>query len=66
LARVPDAPKIYHIVHVDKLSSIVGAGGIFCDAEMERRKPVGTTIGMTTIKERRLRLPVRCHRAPCG
>ena len=51
---VPAQPKIYHIVHVDRLPSIVAAGGLLCDAEMARREPVGTTIGMNDIKRRRL------------
>lgn len=51
---IPIAPKIYHIVHVDRLASIVADGCLWCDAEMNRRKPVGTTIGMDDIKRRRL------------
>jgi hypothetical protein len=50
---IPDEPKIYHIVHVDRLASII-AGGLWCDAEVVRRTPPGTTIGMNAIKERRL------------
>jgi ssDNA thymidine ADP-ribosyltransferase, DarT len=44
---VPDRPKIYHIVHVDNLSSIVADGCLWSDAVM--------------IKADRLRLPVDCH-----
>jgi hypothetical protein len=51
---VPVRPKIYHIAHVDRLSSIIGSGGLWCDAEVVRNKPAGTTIGMNSIKERRL------------
>lgn len=51
---VPDQPKIYHIVHVDRLSSIVADGCLWCDAEIARREPPGTTIGMNDIKQRRL------------
>jgi hypothetical protein len=50
---IPTAPRIYHIVHVDRLTSII-AGGLWCDAEVVRRAPPGTTIGMNTIKRRRL------------
>lgn len=53
---VPAQPRIYHIVHVDRLPSIIAAGGLLCDAEMARREPVGTTIGMNDIKRRRLEL----------
>lgn len=51
----PTDPKIYHIVHVDRLPSIVADGGLLCDAEMAERQPSGTTIGMNDIKQRRLR-----------
>jgi hypothetical protein len=47
-------PKVYHIVHVDRLASIVADGYLWCDAEIVRRNPAGTTIGMTSIKRRRL------------
>ena len=53
---VPAQPRIYHIVHVDRLPSIIAAGGLLCDAEMARREPIGTTIGMNDIKRRRLEL----------
>ena len=52
------APKIYHIVHVDRLPSILAAGQLWCEAEVVRRAAahpgMGTTIGMNSIKERRL------------
>jgi hypothetical protein len=50
----PDDPKLYHIVHVDRLPSIVANGGLLCDAEVAERGPIGTTIGMNDIKQRRL------------
>ena len=50
----PAEPKIYHIVHVDRLPSIIADGVLWCDAEIERRAPPGTTIGMNKIKRRRL------------
>ena len=53
--QVPQQPKIYHIVHVDRLASIVADGYLWCDAEIERRAPSGTTIGMNSIKVRRRR-----------
>ena len=47
--------KIYHIVHIDKLSSIISNGCLFSDAIMnEREIQKGTTIGISTIKARRL------------
>ena len=57
---VPAEPKIYHIVHVDNLSSIVAAGGLLSDARMAQREGA-TVIGMAEIKRRRLRLPLSCH-----
>lgn len=51
---VPARPKIYHIVHVDNLASIVADGEIMCDAAMAARANPGTTIGMGNIKHRRL------------
>lgn len=52
---VPANPKIYHIVHVDRLASIVAEGMLLCDAAIAARAVPGTTIGMNTIKQRRLR-----------
>lgn len=51
---VPAQPKVYHIVHVDRLASIVADGRLSCDAEIARRAPPGTMIGMSGIKQRRL------------
>ena len=52
------APKIYHIVHVDRLPSIIADGSLWCDAEIARRTEanadIGTMIGMNSIKQRRL------------
>lgn len=60
---VPANPKIYHIVHVDNLASIIAAGGLLSDAEMAGR-PGGTVIGMGRIKARRLNeLSLSCHPA---
>lgn len=59
---MPASPKIYHIVHVDRLASILAAGGLLCDAEIVRADADGTTIGMGSIKQRRLNeLRLGCH-----
>ena len=59
---VPTEPKIYHIVHVDRLASIVSDGYLWSDAEARRSGVGGTTIGMDHIKERRLnRLVLTSH-----
>lgn len=59
---VPAQPKIYHIVHADRLSSIVEDGCLLCDAEVLRCSSPGTSIGISKIKERRLNeLTLSCH-----
>jgi len=58
---VPRNPKIYHIVHVDRLPSIAKDGFLWCDAEISRSGRPGTTIGMGCIKERRLALGLSSH-----
>lgn len=51
---VPQNPKIYHILHLDRLASVVQEGGLYCDSEIIRRRLPGTIIGLDHIKERRL------------
>ncbi len=58
---VPAEPKIYHIVHLDRLASIISDGYLWCDSESLKRSVGGTTIGMQTIKARRLSLPLTTH-----
>ena len=58
----PAEPKIYHIVHVDRLASIVSDTRLWCDAEILRRERPGTTIGMSEIKARRLTNPLASRR----
>lgn len=58
---VPAQPKIYHILHVDRLPSIITDGHLWCDAEIIRREPPGTAIGMNHIKQRRLKLPLTSY-----
>ena len=58
---VPARPRIYHIVHVDRLPSIIADGYLWCDSDIGRRQSPGTTIGMSSIKQRRLSLPLRNH-----
>lgn len=59
---VPVQPKIYHIVHVDRLASIIADGFLWSDDLMIQRQDVGTTIGMSNIKARRLNeLSLSCH-----
>lgn len=58
---VPASPKIYHIVHVDRLASILASGGLLCDAEIVQNGAEGSTIGMGDIKKRRLTKPLQSH-----
>lgn len=58
---VPADPKIYHIVHVDRLPSIIADGFIWSDAEAGRSGASGTTIGMGAIKQQRLNKPLNVH-----
>lgn len=61
MAKPPTNPKIYHIVNVDRLASIIKSGGLLSDSEIIKLKLPGTTIGMGSIKARRLELPVKCY-----
>ena len=58
---VPDAPKLYHIVHVDRLRSIIADGCLLCDATMATRSGAGTMIGIPEIKDRRRENPLSSH-----
>lgn len=60
-APVPERPKIYHILHVDRLPSVIEDGCLFCDARMNGLSGHGSTIGMSEIKRRRLTLPLSSH-----
>jgi hypothetical protein len=55
MSQTPEHPKIYHILHVDRLPSVVADGCLWSDAEMVARGSSGTGIGMSKIKQRRLR-----------
>ena len=61
MPQPPAEPKIFHITHVDNLASILQDGGLRSDTEVIARGGPQATIGMGSIKERRLRLPVKCH-----
>ena len=58
---VPVEPKIYHIVHLDRLPSIIEDEYLWSDAEARRREVGGTTIGMNNIKQRRLATRLTSH-----
>lgn len=56
ISDVPANPKIYHILHVDRLPSVIADGGLISDAEVVNVGKPGSTIGMNRIKDRRLEL----------
>lgn len=52
--NTPTNPKIYHILHADRLPMIVADGSLWSDSIMTGRAGTGTPIGMNKIKQRRL------------
>jgi len=61
VAQPPARPKIYHITHVNNLVSITARRELLSDVTMTAQGEATVTIGMSAIKEHRLRLPVHCH-----
>jgi hypothetical protein len=57
----PIPTPIYHITHVGNLSAILEEDGLISDADMVALGGPQVTIGMSSIKQRRLGLPVKCH-----
>ena len=58
----PAQPKIYHITHIENLTSIVSIDFLESDGRRYRAGLNQTAIGMTEIKRRRLfELDVSCH-----
>ncbi len=58
---VPEDIKLYHIVHLDRLPAIIQDGFLWCDAVVQQKSSSGTTIGLNSIKERRLKLPLTSY-----
>src|SRR5262249_32365098 len=55
----------YHIIHVDRLESVLASGCLYSDAVMANQRGAGTVIGMSRIKARRLNeLMLASHRRP--
>lgn len=61
LAKIPKNPKIYHIIHIDRLSSLIKESRLWSDSYVRKKQFQGTTIGLTTIKQRRLQNFLRSH-----
>ena len=49
---MPLQPKIYHIVHVKRLESIIADNYLWCEAEVIKRQLSGPEIGMKEIEQR--------------
>ena len=58
---IPERPRIYHILHVDRLASVVADSNLWCDAEIAGRDAPGTMIGINQIKQRRLATCLESH-----
>lgn len=54
MTKPPERPKICHILHHDKLPSVLKAGFLYSDKIITANNSNGTTIGMSKIKRRRL------------
>ncbi len=50
---IPLEPRIYHIVHIDRLPSILATGGLVSDATMAQAATPHVSIGYEHIKRRR-------------
>ena len=48
-------------MHVDRLPSVIAAGGLWSDAGTRQRDLPGTTIGMNSIKSQRLTKRLNSH-----
>ena len=57
----PLEPKIYHIVHIDRLPSILAMGGLVSDVKALQMNLPGTSIGDSGIKEWRRRKTLRIY-----
>lgn len=60
-SAVPKNPQIVHIMHVDRLPSLINEGCLWCDTEVGTRALPGTTIGISEIKQRRMARPLASH-----
>lgn len=65
MSQPPATPRIYHITHVDNLPGIIQSGAILSDSAMIAGGAPVANIGMSSIKARRLTLPVDCHQGDC-
>lgn len=52
--KIPQRLRLYHLMHIDRLESILRDGYLYSDAHMMPRRGPWTTIGINEIKKRRL------------
>lgn len=57
----PNNPELYHIVHIDRLASIIQEGYLYSDALIRQKVLQGTSIGVQTIKDRRMDNQLSSH-----
>lgn len=62
----PASPKVYHILHVDRLPHVLKDGFLFSDEIMRNSEGAGTNIGLSDIKQRRLRNRLASHPDLCA
>lgn len=65
MSPVPARPQLYHITHVENLARIIADGGLQSDAALMKQGGPGAAIGMSSIKQRRLSLPVKYYFGLC-
>jgi len=65
MGQLPQVIQIYHIVHVDRLPSILDSNMLFCDSEGTSRQLSGTVIGLNKIKQRRIDLHLSSYPDLC-
>lgn len=54
MSTPPQTIHIYHIVHIDRLASIMQDGYLYSDSVISQRANNGSMIGISDIKQRRL------------
>ena len=58
---VPEQISIYHILHIDRLASVIADNALYSDSIISERNSTGTIIGMSRIKDRRMQLSLDSH-----
>lgn len=61
----PQSIKIYHILHVDRLQSVIQDGFLFSDSVISQRTNNGSMIGISDIKQRRLTQALNSYHDLC-